>query len=889
MKFSEIVVFASTVCMAGAALSGAVPYANDFARRTSGPVQTGRWLEQHYQTGSFAANYMPLSGVPGEQLPYDNSAEVQDNWVKITQSGALANVIPAIADNSANQAAGQPGANQYARFGNSVGIVPATAVMQSFYNSFSNGVLRIYADLRAPTNWPKGNGYLRVQPLYREARATIIWASGSKAIRTFANWGIQRPAAGEAGSGAKLIALAADGKGGSQFLSDNGGRGHVNRHWYRFVMDLDLDAGKYTGTVYDQGLDHPELDGPNGAKVFDFPQLTANWSLKNAECGPVEGIALRVSDVQTASPVDRYVEPCFDNLVCEWKAPGATDFVRFYENDFTTRRVRTIEPAGTAEHVYVRDRKSTWMAWQPYANVIATTTTNLWTQIVPAMTDGGAGRQPRGLNGWRRANTGGGTVGIVRYPTGNAVLRVSDRDSYAVLTQTLGESVTSGKVRYSCDFRLPNKWWWSYHGVYATLGDAGMWGAKNAGYTDHIGGRLGAASAGLDDVNAFHPHFNTATGAGHDAGVSFKSNTWYRAIQVVDLDTRTTTGRIYELGANPVSWSFEPAASSLVYEKESELHSTVSEISAFGLAAYGAGRSQTSGVEHREHVYFDNVQVWKDWDEAQGTGTLILRDEFESFARCYPEQMRGRLLGTFHNDDGQDHWIRRNNGDGETWITSGENPCVAACGASTHSYAVQALGSCFRQRKVVAQADIRPPGQWTWSNARAALVIVGGDGFLNGNRGDYPDGVFTRHAYGIFGFGNNASQSDGYYKGTKLRVLDGDRNGGGTVLYSASNVDASHWYRFKATFDLEANTYDVEVFDQGAAHPASTATPNGAPYASWKGLKCRKPAEDVGVTSICLNTYGNPPVLPGDPEDEGLALYDNILVASPSGTLVLVR
>ena len=40
---------------------------------------------------------------------------------------------------------------------------------------------------------------------------------------------------------------------------------------------------------------------------------------------------------------------------------------------------------------------------------------------------------------------------------------------------------------------------------------------------------------------------------------------------------------------------------------------------------------------------------------------------------------------------------------------------------------------------------------------------------------------------------------------------------------------------------------------------------------------------------ICLNTYGNPPMLPGDLEDEGLALYDNILVLSPSGTLILVR
>ena len=75
-KFPAISVLASAACAAGMAFSATVPYANDFARRTSGPVQTGRWLEQRYQTGLFAANYMPLSGVPGEQLAYDNSAEV---------------------------------------------------------------------------------------------------------------------------------------------------------------------------------------------------------------------------------------------------------------------------------------------------------------------------------------------------------------------------------------------------------------------------------------------------------------------------------------------------------------------------------------------------------------------------------------------------------------------------------------------------------------------------------------------------------------------------------------------------------------------------------------------------------------------------------------------
>lgn len=86
-------VLSSVLCVAGVASAATVPYANDFSRRTSGPVQTGRWLECRYVTGQFAANYNPTSGQPVEQNAYDAPAEVQDNWAKVTQSGTVANVI----------------------------------------------------------------------------------------------------------------------------------------------------------------------------------------------------------------------------------------------------------------------------------------------------------------------------------------------------------------------------------------------------------------------------------------------------------------------------------------------------------------------------------------------------------------------------------------------------------------------------------------------------------------------------------------------------------------------------------------------------------------------------------------------------------------------------
>ena len=89
-------------------------------------------------------------------------------------------------------------------------------------------------------------------------------------------------------------------------------------------------------------------------------------------------------------------------------------------------------------------------------------------------------------------------------------------------------------------------------------------------------------------------------------------------------------------------------------------------------------------------------------------------------------------------------------------------------------------------------------------------------------------------------------------------------------------------------YDLEKGTYSVRVYDQGA-HPASASTPNGMLYYSASGLKMRVPAEPRGVTSICLNTYGNLYINQADPEDPGLALYDNLKVSSPKGLAILVR
>lgn len=853
----------------------AVPdYQNDFTTRTSGPVQTGAWYTNTYVVGTCAKNI--ADKVPSPEEPFDTANAVQDNWMKLAQSGNAQSCVSSIVNDSDNVVSD----NQNFRFGNSVDVVKKVGVAQSFYNSFSNGIVRISADLRAPTSWPSGSGFIRVQPLYRAALETPVWADGSKQVRTFMNFGIQKRTDSQTAS--RLIVYKGN-KSGTGSISESWS--HTNKNWYRFVIDLNLDEGTYSGVVYNQGTTHPNLSDANGTQVWSVSAVDSVWSYQNAGCGPLEGIAIRAADFKTASPVDRYLDPSVDNLVAEWKAPGTSEFVRFYENDFTTRRYRTVCPAPTTRHDYVRDAALTEVTTSPYASIMGGTVTNLSNQVILSNKDRGLG-----VNGWKRANEAGtSAMDIVKYDANNAMMRASGSASFVIATQTLGESVASGKVRMAFDFRTPDEWHSHNHGAYALMGNKNYWGVSNAGYTANYGTRLGLATAANAAVDKFYATYQD-NDAKYDTTASFKALTWYRGIMTADLTTRQVSYTLYELGDAPKADNFDHTTLTPVWTKTGAMKADVTEISSIGLAAYGAGGRQTSGVVHREYIFFDNVQVWKDWDDGTQKGKLLYKDDFTTVTRGFAQQNRGQLIGSFHTDDGQDHWIRRNSGTGDVWITGGANPCVAVSGNATHAYAVQSLGARYVADKVTVQCDMRPPNAFTLQNGRAALVSVGGDKFLRGNVGSQANEAFTGGIYGYFGFCNdsNGSEGQGLYRTKKLRFLNGNGAGGGSVLDRAVTIKDDHWYRFKAVFNQKTRTYDVTVYDQGTEHP-TLATPNGTKIHTETGIPFRAPTTEKGVAAIGLSSYGTTPVVSCDPEDPGLALYDNLKVSSPKGLAILVR
>lgn len=877
MGIKQVVAVASAAFVAFT-LSAEVVYQNDFSTRTSKrPVPDGVWHEFSYKEGNLAYNY---SGKPTAQKPY-NSDDIQDNWFKARFS-ADNDVVSSIASNSSNAGNKTGDSNMFLRFGHSSSVSAAMSVAQSFYNSFSNGVLRIACDLRAPTNWPSsGTGFIRVQPLFRAALATPNWTD--VAARYYSNWGLQISDKDKKSSQAVMLFAYKQGKDAGLDRADV-----ENRHWYRFVMNLDLTKGKISGNVYDQGESHPNMNDSLGQVVMTDDR-SAYWDIAHAEAGPIEGIGIRTVAFKSVSPVDHYTEPCCDNLVCEWKSPDSDSFVRFYENDFSTRRYRTICPPSATECVYQHGQAVTEMVYKPYAYKTVATYLDDAESIVPDVKSSGTGRQSIGLNGWRRANAGDAEVAVAKYGD-NPMLRFrrSGGGGYAIATQKLDEKISSGKVRFTFDFRLPDKWNWNYYGIWGSLGPEKLWGASQSDLSASTGTRLGIGlPSGAEESlrTNFYGYHQTTSGITVDQSVSFVSNQWYRGVIVADLDTRKCNGKLFLIGKDPVSFDWQPTAAP-VYDADYDMRDGVTSFEALAIAAYAVGGTTTAEPRDRHYVFFDNLGIWKDWDASSGTGTLVYKDEFDNVTRGFAAQNRGTLTGSLQMDDGQDHWILRGTGVGDTWITSGANPCMAAASVNSSSYAVHALGSNCRRGKVVCEADIRPPRSWSW-DTHYAFVVVGGDYFFQGNVGKGDGKSLLEHTYGLFGFGDPSGYvANGVWTDVKFRFYDGAKKAN---VFSTVSIDKTHWYRFRATFDTDVQTYDVDVFDMGTEHPDVT-TEDGLLVDSVKGLGFRGSVESVGVSSVGLCSAATCVYTPSDPEDPGIVLYDNIRVNKETlGTAVILR
>ena len=883
-----------SLAVAAFTLSAEVVYQNDFSTRTSkNPIPDSRWLSMPYVVGSMVKDISDAAFDYTALWSAENTGGMQDNWREVQHSDNR----PFTAD------VAEDGDNRYLRISTGTSGEGTTGVAHTFGNSFTDGVLRMSFDFKCLPTWTYSNSYLRFQPLTRAALKrpdsfgeTILFNFGfqrnTKETETRAIYGYYKEDRTTSDSRDSVGTV------GASLTIGN---------WYRLSADMDVGEGKISAVrLYDLGTGHPSLGTDPGAPIWCVDDKNDRYTKAVVTAdNPVEGFALRIKDISKAADNAR----CVDNIACSWKAPGAAAFESVYENDFSTRRYRTLSPDGSkafgytpVERTVISDRFS-YVANDTWNKSLEDTTPLL---PEPAAAD----PQPVGYDGWRRSNKSGkATAAVVKWDVtstggkidaekGGNVLKVCGgsglgENNFVYALTPLGETVASGVLSCSVDVKTPSEWApssLSRYDIGVMLANAA---AYEQGYNGNFAFRCGITgnppSPDTKKSKRFEPYTNTETGWAPEDDTAYRlvSNTWYRIEMTVDLDNRSAGAsfKLWEIGENSQARSFVPSV--LKFEKTGiPFRNEVDGIGSIGLFASGAG----APTSKKTLIAFDNIVVTKNVGTADET--VVYQNVFSTRTRTFDNVDTGRLVGTINIDDGADHWIRRAAGTGPCCIMDADNPCVAAwADGDSGSYAVHSLGKAVKSGSF--RADIRPPSFWASRDAssRIASAVLGGDRFLQG----CPSGssAFTTAFSAItFGFTDttNAKDQFGVCSNVQVYAWNGDGAGSGQRVFPTVShaLDTSHWYRFKADFNAAEESWSMKVYDMGVMRPAAEDA-DGVLVAESANLGFRNPARE-GLSALCFNTQGNAPVLANDPTDPGMALYDNVILQEEDrGVAVIIR
>ncbi len=384
----------------------------------------------------------------------------------------------------------------------------AGVVINSLHNEFTNGQLRIQADMRAPECWASGYSFVRVFPVFDKYMDILAWngswcdrdreklekASITNSPVTPGKFGFRSSAGKLSGTGGKRTfpqcydVRNANG-GTTQMGNNDGAGGKTTNYWFRFVFTYNLDTAHFDGKVYklssknlDAGLGHPTFDTPTPSSASSTKSnfLWQNCATNAAgeltmpladfwrEKGGISGIGIDgIGSFNTlGSTITNKV--LVDNIRVSWKAPEAADFEVCYENDFSTHRYRTLS----------YPRRATTASYAP-----ATITTNTASRceypisadlersrMLPTLQSPNDGVQPVGFDGWRvlpyadlNGSPAGCHPGVIAYGgndydvggEGGEMLTFGNQGSWGLMGQTLGATYTTGKVRLVADVRLP--------------------------------------------------------------------------------------------------------------------------------------------------------------------------------------------------------------------------------------------------------------------------------------------------------------------------------------------------------------------------------------------------------------------------------------------------
>ena len=805
-------------------------------------------------------------------------------------------------------------------------------ILQSIHNEFTNGLLRIQVDMKAPLQWVRGkvNGAnetvstLKIFPVYRKYMDILAWnnnkcdtvaspgkfglrSSGNvddaSCLRSFPQYWDSR---NNNGSTTQL------GNNDSGSYTDNGAFGKTN-YWFRFIVTYDLDNNTFSGETYrfSTGKGHPSFDtAPSDAspnKTFSDATVMAPLT---AETGGIAGIGFscygRFNGVNAANAGNK---PFADNIRLSWKAPGAEDFEVFYENDFTTRRYRTLcASIRTTEAVYavgtaIVDETDT------FSGYTASTSTDS-NRIVPNNLSDRTVVQPVGIDGWRRlpcAPNMHGNPAVVAYGGGGTydpdgvgtnMLTFGNQSGLARIVQTLGLSITSGTVRIVADARLPkgDKLTTVLDGRRAAvgLGSAALYVSDRANLLSNLAGGVGYERLATSGEVGHRPYVIAVGGSESDPVRTYPGSytepdneAWYRFEVAANLDAKTYSASITPIGATSVTVDHEAVEPPIYTAVDVSFVANVDDIGSFYLCGYGYGEASagnTGDWNMEQRICWDNIRVY------HGTN-IVYENDFSTRTRTLAGVTRetGELAALQYNlDGGQDHWVRRDytgdaGFDARAQVRDDNGNQFLSLGRVSESgrtiLVANSLGASIA-RPFRCCADIRPPSQW--SAASGFVKIVLGDSQMA--QTEAPESVYAAHRLVSFGFDGtnmvNNVECPYYAKGCKAAV-------DGTMLDAA--IDETHWYRFCVKADPESGTCDVRLYDMGTAHPTAE-TAGGTLVATATGIAFENAlAVGEGVSTIHIAGDGLSGAVGSLGIDPAHALVDNLKLSDIPSFSISIR
>ncbi len=789
-------------------------------------------------------------------------------------------------------------------------------------NEFTNGQIRIQVDMKAPVKWFRKKtdqdivSTIKIFPVYRKYMDILAW-NGDLCDTTASPGKFGFRSSGNYDSANSLRSFPQywdtqnlDNSTTQLGNNDNNKNGPTN-YWYRFIVTYDLDNNTFSGETYRfmQDKGHPSFDTvPSDLNPrSSFSNKTVMTPL-TAETGGIAGLAISGRGRFQGSDASKAENKGFvDNIRISWKAPGATDFEVFYENDFSNRWYKTLCAPATTTGSYSQSTEAVsetdTYTYPSFSGDLDTHT------LIPGAVNGTSNSQPVGLDSWKklpyRDHVGGSgnaavhAYGGTTYDAGGAggnMLTYGNQGHFSTMGQTLGKVFATGKVKISVDARLPEGGKFTssiarrrmavglgslaFYDTAATSADAcaqiaagfGYHRLENTGICSSKPYTLAAYASG-DEPNRDYPSSYTAP----------KTNAWYRMVVEADLDDKTYDVSMTPLGTASVLPDYVPVASPIFTATDLPFAANVADIGSFYLYGYGQG-ADTAADKINSRVCFDNIRVWHDSD-------LIYENDFSVRTRTLTGVTResGDLSALQYNlDGGQDHWVRRDytgpaGFDARAWVRDDNGNKFLALGRAAEAGRTITLGNslgCSVRKNFRFEADICPPSQW--SAASGAATISLGDSQMA--QTEAPEAFYSAHKLISFGFNGtntaNQTQCPYYFAGCKAQV-------GGTEL--DAEIDPTHWYRFRLKVNTQQGSYDVELRDMGTAHPTAE-TAGGTVVAEAKSVSFANAlSADEGVSTIHIEgdglagSYGSLGV------DPGHVLIDNIRLNDTVGMVFILR